>query len=171
MGPPQVNIFCEAEAINYLRQCGYNVKNVVSYDLETIVVQADVDGAQKIPHYGKALLNTLYGCPNRYLGNSNKYYIAVGPDIDPYNLRDVLWAVNTRSQPVSDSIVIEKGLSAWGDPSGMRGPLGWKTYGEQMLIDALIKVPERMNEYEPRSDPVNWEKDAIRRMKEKIENS
>ena len=39
-----------------------------------------------------------------------------------------------------------------------------------MLIDALIKVPERMLEYEPRSDPANWEKEAIKRMKEKIEN-
>jgi 4-hydroxy-3-polyprenylbenzoate decarboxylase len=164
-----VNLFCEAEAINYLRQSGYHIKNVVSYDLETIVVQTDVDGAEKIPHYGKAVLSTLYGCANRYLGSCNKYYIAVGPDIDPYNLRDVLWAMNTRSQPVSDSIVIKNGLAAWGDPSAGRGPLGWKAYGEQMLIDALIKVPERMSEYEPRSDPASWEKEAIQRMKDKIE--
>ena len=44
---------------------------------------------------------------------------------------------------VTDSIVIQDGLCAWGDPSGLPGPLGWRTYGQQVLIDALIKVPER----------------------------
>jgi len=161
-------LFFEAEAMNYLRQNDYNVKEVVSYDLETIVVQADVDGAEKIPHYGKTLLTALYSCPNRYLGNSNKYYIAVGPDINPYDLRDVIWAIGTRSQPLTDSIRIEKGLCAWGDPSGLPGPLGWKTYGEQMLIDALIKVPERAQVWAPRCEPASWEKKAIQQMREKL---
>lgn len=158
----------EVEAINYLRQCGYNVKDVVSYDCEVIVVQSNVDGIEKVPHYGKALLSALYGCPHGYLGSTNKYYIAVGPDINPYDLRDVIWAIGTRSQPASDSIMIEKGLCAWGDPSGMVGPMGMKAYGEQMLIDALIKVPERSTEWMPRSEPVSWEKKEIERMKEKM---
>jgi 3-polyprenyl-4-hydroxybenzoate decarboxylase len=162
------NLFFEAETINYLRQNEYNVKDVVSYDLETIVVQTDVDGAEKSPHYGKTVLMALYACPHRYIGNSNKFYIAVGPDINPYDLRDVIWALGTRCQPVSDSIIIEKGLCAWGDPSGLPGPLGWRAYGEQVLFDALIKVPERRTEWDPRTDPVSWEKDAIQRIKRKL---
>ena len=168
---PLANLVFEAEAIIYLRGNGYAVKDVVSYDMETIVIQTEIDGLQKQPWYGKTVLQAFYACPNRYLGNSNKYYICVGPDIDPYDLRDVLWAVNMRAQPVSDSIIIEKGLAAWGDPSALPGPLGWKTYGEQILIDALIKVPERYNYFEPRSEPKEWELKEIQRIKEKLEES
>ncbi len=163
------NMFFEAETLNYLRQNDYDVLDIVSYDLETIVVQSAIDGAEKFPHYGKTLLTALYACPHRYLGNSNKFYIVVGPDINPYDLRDVIWALGTRCQPVSDSIVIEKGLCAWGDPSGLPGPMGWRAYGEQMMFDALIKVPERRTEWDPRTDPVSWEKKAVQRIREKLE--
>ena len=163
------DLFFECEALSYLRANGYKVKDIVSYDLETIVVQTEVDGLQKPPHYGKQLLTAVYACPHGYLGNGSKYYIAVGPDIDPYNLRDVIWALGTRAQPVRDSIIIKDGLCAWGDPSGIPGPLGWRAYGQQVLIDALIKVPEHRTEWEPRSEPRQWELDAIERIKRKVE--
>jgi len=163
-----IEVECEAEAINHLRQSGYNVKDVVSYDMTTVVVQADVDGLQKGPHYGKALLNCLYSCPNTYVGNRAKFFIVVGPDINPYDLRDVLWALNTRVQLISDSIFIEKGCAAWGDVSGRLAEHGWPAYGEQVLIDGLIKVPERGYEYPPRTDPVSWEREAIEQMKRKL---
>lgn len=162
------DLFFEVEALNYLRDNDYPVKDVVSYDLETIIVQSEIDGQQKPPHFGKQLLNALYACPHGYIGNGSKYYIAVGPDIDPYNLRDVIWALGTRAQPVSDSIVITEGLCAWGDPSGLPGPLGWRAYGQQILIDALIKVPERRTEWEPRTEPRSWETAAIQRIKERL---
>ena len=162
------DVLFEVEALNYLWANDYKVKDIVSYDLETIVVQTTVDGMQKPPHYGKQLLNAVYACPHGYLGNGSKYYIAVGPDIDPYNLRDVIWALGTRAQPVSDTIVIKEGLCAWGDPSGLPGPLGWRAYGQQVLIDALIKVPERRTYWEPRTEPRSWEEKAIERMKEKL---
>ncbi len=164
------DLFFEAEALNYLRANDYAVKDIVSYDLETIVVQTSIDGRDKPPHYGKQLLTAVYACPHGYLGNGSKYYICVGPDIDPYNLRDVLWALGTRAQPVTDSIVIQDGLCAWGDPSGLPGPLGWRTYGQQVLIDALIKVPERRVEWEPRTEPREWEMEAINRIRAKIKN-
>ena len=162
------NLVIEADAINYLRQSGYAVKDVVNYDTETIVVQSAIDGAEKRPYYGKTLLMATYACPNGYIGIVNKYYIAVGPDINPNDPRDVIWAMNNRSQPVSDSVMIKEGLASWGDPTGKPGPLGWKGYGEQMFIDALIKVPERFSEFAPRTDPVSWELEAIKRMKEKL---
>ncbi len=163
------DIFFEAEALNYLRANDYKVKDVVSYDLETIIVQCEVDGQEKSPHYGKQVLSAIYACPHGYIGNGSKYYIVVGPDIDPYNLRDVMWALGTRAQPVTDTIVIQDGLCAWGDPSGLPGPLGWRAYGQQVLIDALIKVPERRTEWEPRTEPRRWELEAIERIKAKME--
>lgn len=165
------DLFFECEAINYLRANGYKVKDVVSYDLETIIVQTSVDGLEKSPHYGKQLLTAVYACPHGYIGNGSKYYIAVGPDIDPYNLRDVIWALGTRAQPVRDSIVIQDGLCAWGDPSGIAGPLGWRAYGQQVMIDALIKVPEHRTEWEPRTEPRRWEQEAIERIRSKVERS
>lgn len=71
--------------------------------------------------------------------------------------------------PVSDSIMIEKGLCMWGDPGGWPDALGWKAFGEQIRIDATIKVPERYDSWPPRTDPVEWEKAAIGRMKGKVE--
>lgn len=163
------DLFFEAEALNYMRDNDYKIKDIVSYDLETIVVQTEKDGAQKTPHWGKQVLNAIYACPHGYIGNGSKYYIVVGPDIDPYNLRDVMWALGTRVQPARDTIMIKEGLCAWGDPSGIPGPLGWRAYGQQVLIDALIKVPEHRTEWEPRTEPRNWEMDAIERIRRKVE--
>ena len=156
----------EAEAINYLRQSGYNVKDVVANDMATIVAQPRIDGIQKFPRYGQPVLHALYGCPNGYIGNSSKFYIVVGPDINPYDLRDVFWALNTRVQPVSDTVVIERGGGM--DPSCTRGPGGRPMFGEQVLIDALIKVPERVSQYPQRTNPVSAELKAIERMKKKL---
>ena len=111
----------------------------------------------------------LHGNPGYHIGPPTKYLIVVGPDINPYDFSDVMWALGTRTQPVSDSIVIEKGLSGWGDPAGIPGPMGVKAYGEQVMIDALIKVPERYETWPPRAEPVEWEQEAIKRMKERYE--
>lgn len=162
---------CEAEAINYLRDCGHNVRDIVAYDMGLIVIQADRDGLEKpMMHYGKVLASALYGCPNGFIGNTNKYYVVVGPDINPYDLRDVVWAINTRSEPVSDSILIEKGSCPWADPSGTPSPANRnrRTFGEQMFIDALIKVPERYEAFPPRTEPLAWEKAEIERIRKKI---
>lgn len=161
----------EAPAINFLRGTGYKVRDVVISHggREVVVVQLEVDGALKpYPHYGKEVLMAFHGNPGGSIGRLTKYLIVVGPDINPYDLNDVMWAMATRSMPVSDSIVIEKGLGEWGDPSAATGPLGWKTYGEQVMIDALIKVPERYDKYPPRSEPLEWEKEAVERIKEKL---
>jgi len=164
---------CEADTINYLRRCGFKVKDVYMPDntsREVVIVQLEVDGAMKpFPHYGKTVAMALHTNPNGYMGPQCKYTIVVGPDIDPYDYHDVMWALGSRTMPVSDSIVIEKGLAQWGDPGATRGPLGWKCYGEQILIDALIKVPERYDTWPTRSEPTEWEKEAIRRIKERLD--
>jgi hypothetical protein len=72
--------------------------------------------------------------------------------------------------PVSDAITIEKGLAGWGDPGAMPGPMGWKTYGEQIMIDGLIKVPERYNSFVPRAEPLEWEVRAVSEISDRIKN-
>ena len=164
-------VHSEADAINFLRGLGFKVKDVVTVDrsIEIIIVQLEVDGAEKpYPHYGKQVAMALHGNPSRLLGVPTKYIIVVGPDIDPYDLHDVMWAIGTRTMPVSDSIVIEKGLALWADPGATPGTLGWKTYGEQVMIDALIKVPERYDTFPPRCDPADWSREAIERIRKKV---
>ncbi|MBI2316346.1 MAG: UbiD family decarboxylase [Betaproteobacteria bacterium] len=162
----------EAEAINHLRGLGFMVKDVVMVGggREVAVVQMGVDGADKpYPHYGKQALMALHGSPGNAIGIPTKYLIAVGPDINPYDFQDVMWALGTRTQPVSDTIVIGEGLAQWGDPDARPGPMGRKSYGQQVMIDALIKVPERHSEFPPRSEPGEWETQAINQMRERIE--
>jgi len=158
----------ELDAIQQLRDVGFKVKDVVipTGGRMVAIVQLEVDGSDKFPHYGKTVGMALRGY--RIVGQALKYTIIVGPDIDPYDFKDVMWALATRTMPVSDSIMIEKGLATWGDPGGFPGPLGWKSYGEQMIIDALIKVPERYETYAPRSEPTQWEREAIKRIEEKL---
>lgn len=161
----------EADAINYLRHIGFKVKDIVCLDLgrEVVVVQLEIDGAAKpCPWYGKQAAMALWSNTGTYLGPPSKYIIVVGPDIDPYDFKDVMWAMGTRTMPVSDSIMIEKGRCQWGDPGGVPGALGWRAYGEQMIIDSTVKIPERHNTFPPRSEPADWERQAIERMREKL---
>lgn len=162
----------EADTINYLRRLGFKVKDAVVTSAErgVQVIQMEVDGADK-PRAGYGLLAAMALLSRIRPQATPKYTIVVGPDIDPYDLTDVMWALATRSMPVSDSILIEKGTPSELDPgsyalSGTQRYYG--TMNEHILIDALIKVPERYEEYPPRSDPAEWEKEAIERIKKKL---
>ncbi len=159
---------CEPVAINFLRSLGFLVRDVVMVGggREVAVVQLEVDGEDKpMPYYGKQVLMALHGNPGFSIGPPTKYLIAVGPDINPYDFNDVMWALGTRSGPVSDAITIEKGVCGWGDPTGLADHLGYKTYGEQIMIDGTIKVPERYESFPPRAEPLDWEIDAISKIR------
>jgi 3-polyprenyl-4-hydroxybenzoate decarboxylase len=162
---------CEVPAIMYLRDLGYKIKDIVQIGAgrEVVVVQTEVDGVDKpFPHYGKRILMALSGNPGEKVGPIQKIIIVVGPDINPYDMNDVMWAVGTRTRPVDDTIVIEKGLCTWGDPEGIPDDLGWKAWGQQWRIDALIKVPERHTSFPPRGEPGEWEPGAIAAMAKKL---
>lgn len=51
-----------------------------------------------------------------YMG---RYVVVVDDDINPYDIRDVMWAVATRSDPERDIIVIENSLGSHADPLSM----------------------------------------------------
>lgn len=159
----------EASAMIYMRRTGFKVKDVVatSYDNQVNIIQLEVDGLEKSAHYGKQAGMAYAACPT--FDAPPKYIIVVGPDIDPYDLTDVMWALGTRSMPISDSVANAKAVAI--PDAGVFADLSkiealWS--GEQVIIDALIKMPERYKVYPPRSEPVEWEKEAIEQMRRKI---
>jgi 3-polyprenyl-4-hydroxybenzoate decarboxylase len=135
---------------------GYKVKDVVMRPWVT-VVQLDVDGRDKPrPGYGEEIGRVVM----------SKYTIVVGPDINPYDLEEVFWAVGMRA-----------GRSAWRDfPTPPPGARPLPRYGMYtrltadmgfLAIDATIPVPERFDTFPPRTEPPAWENEAIERMREK----
>ncbi len=137
----------EGEVLVDLQQKIPQVKDVVATPNMTYIVQLSVDGADK-PHaeFGKYVLHAVWGAQGRW-GRVAKFIVVVGPDVDPYDLSSVEWAIQTRVQPYSDSIINRSGQAMILDPSAPKGPHGFGITSEQMGIDATIKVPERFDDY------------------------
>ncbi len=137
----------EGEVLADLQQKIPEVKDVVVTENMTYIVQLSVDGADKPhPYFGKYVLNAVWGAQGRW-GRVAKIVIVVGPDVDPYDLTSVEWAIQTRVQPYSDTIINRSAQAMILDPSAPKGPHGFAVKSEQMGIDALIKVPERFDDY------------------------
>jgi 3-polyprenyl-4-hydroxybenzoate decarboxylase len=161
----------EADYINLLRQAGFKVKDVVlnSYDGMVNVIQLAVDGAQKTSaHYGKLAGMTMLASLNT--DTPPKYIYIVGPDIDPYDWNDVMWAVGTRTAALTDFVMVEKGRSFPDAGSLLQKTMlgAMSAGGEQVVIDATIKIPERWEKFPPRSDPSAWERQAVERIRQKL---
>jgi UbiD family decarboxylase len=137
----------EGEVLADLQRKIPEVKDVVVTPNMTYVVQLSVDGANKPhPYFGKFVLHAVWGAQGRW-GRVAKIVIVVGPDVDPYDLDSVEWAIQTRVQPVSDTILNHSAQAMVLDPSAPKGPHGFGVKSEQIGIDATIKVPERFDDY------------------------
>jgi 3-polyprenyl-4-hydroxybenzoate decarboxylase len=158
----------ETEAINYLQGLGYKVKDVaLPVGPMVAIIQLDVDAAAKpYPHYGKKVGMALsaYG-----VHIASSYIIVVGPDIDPHDAHDVMWAMGMLTSPISDAIAMKEG------PPGIASMLGVgrvvnkpQISAEQVIIDATVPVPERYTGWQPRSDPPTWEREAIESIRKKL---
>ncbi|MEE4185434.1 MAG: UbiD family decarboxylase domain-containing protein [Gammaproteobacteria bacterium] len=145
----------EGELLADLQRKIPEVRDVVVTPNLTYVVQLSVDGARK-PHaeFGKYVLHAVWGASGRW-GRTAKWVIVVGPDVNPYDLGSVEWALQTRVQPYSDTIINKAGQAMVLDPSCPKGDQGFAVVGEQIGIDATIKVPERFTDYAPvsQADP------------------
>jgi 3-polyprenyl-4-hydroxybenzoate decarboxylase len=150
-----------ADAVNSLRKAGFKVKDVVNYSQWMAVIQLEVDGKDKPrPGYGEEVGRAV----------AAKYTIVVGPDIDPHNPAEVMWAVGMRA-----------GRAQWRDyPPPPPGAPEIPRYGifsaltQDMgfqVIDATIPVPERFDTFPPRTEPPAWVESAVRRMKEYLSRS
>jgi 4-hydroxy-3-polyprenylbenzoate decarboxylase len=123
------------------------VQDVVVTPNMSYIVQLSVDGdAKPHPEFGKYVLHAVWGASGRW-GRTAKHVVVVGPDVNPYDLQSVEWAVATRVQPYSDTIINQSGQAFLWDPSAPKGPQAFPPSSEQMGIDATIKVPERFQEY------------------------
>ena len=137
------------------------VKDVAVTPNMTYVVQLSVDGPQKPhPEFGKYVLHAVWGAAGRW-GRTAKLVIVVGPDVDPYDMDSVEWAMQTRWQPVTDSIMNAAGQAFVLDPSCEKSPQFGAFRSEQMGIDATIKIPERFTEYPEVSNAVPAELEAM----------
>lgn len=137
----------EGEVLSDLQRKIPEVKDIVVTPSMMYIVQLTVDGAQKPhPEFGKYILHAVWGASGRW-ARTAKVVVVVGPDIDPYDLNSVEWAIMTRVQPVSDTVMNPAGQAFVDDPSAPITPAGFPAVSEQMGIDATIKVPERFSEY------------------------
>lgn len=137
----------EGEVLSDLRRKIPEVHDVAVTPNMTYIVQLSVDGPGKPhPEFGKYVLHAVWGSAGRW-GRTAKLVIVVGPDVDPYDLEQVEWAIQTRWQPVKDSIINPAGQAMVLDPSCEKSPQFGAFRSEQMGIDATIKIPERFTEY------------------------
>jgi 3-polyprenyl-4-hydroxybenzoate decarboxylase len=137
----------EGELLADLQRKIPEVKDAVVTPNMTYVIQLSVDGANKPhPEFGKYVLHAVWGAAGRW-PRTAKVLVVVGPDVNPYDLEAVEWAIQTRVQPVSDIIMNKAGQAFVLDPSAPKGPQGFPTSSEQMGIDATIKIPERFSDY------------------------
>jgi len=137
----------EGEVLSDLQRKIPEVKDIVVTPSMLYIVQLSVDGASK-PHaeFGKYVIQSVWGASGRW-ARTAKIVVVVGPDVDPYDLASVEWAIMTRVQPVSDTVMNPHGQAFVDDPSAPITPAGFPAVSEQMGIDATIKVPERFDEY------------------------
>jgi 4-hydroxy-3-polyprenylbenzoate decarboxylase len=157
----------EGEVLADLQRKIPEVRDVVVTPNMTYIVQLSVDGAQKPhPHFGKYVLHAVWGAQGRW-GRVAKIVIVVGPDVDPYDLTSVEWAIQTRVQPYSDTIINKSAQAMILDPSAPKSAHGFALTSEQIGFDALIKVPERFDDYAEvsQADP-----DKVRKIAEKMKD-
>jgi UbiD family decarboxylase len=143
----------ETEVLSDLQRKIPEVKDVVVTPNMTYIVQLSVDGARK-PHaeFGKYVLHAVWGSAGRW-GRTAKFVYVVGPDVDPYDMDSIEWAVATRVQPATDTIINESAQAFILDPSAPKGHHGFPVTGSQIGIDATMKVPERFESYQEVSIP------------------
>jgi 4-hydroxy-3-polyprenylbenzoate decarboxylase len=137
----------EGEVLSDLQRKIPEVQDIVVTPSMLYIIQLSVDGARK-PHaeFGKYVIHAVWGASGRW-ARTAKIVVVVGPDVDPYDLASVEWAIMTRVQPVSDTVMNPHGQAFVDDPSAPMTPAGFPAVSEQMGIDATIKVPERFDEY------------------------
>lgn len=152
----------EGELLGDLRRKIPEVNDVVVTPNMTYIVQLNVDGENKPhPEFGKYVLHAVWGAAGRW-ARTAKLVIVVGPDVDPYDRNQIEWAIMTRVQPYSDTIINKSAQAFVLDISPAKTGQGGAAYSEQMGIDATIKIPERHTEYPEVSNATPDQLAAIR---------
>jgi 4-hydroxy-3-polyprenylbenzoate decarboxylase len=93
---------------------------------------------QRYPGHAAQIAHLAAMCGTVAYGG--RYVIVVDDDIDIYDLRDVLWAVLTRSDPAQDIDIIHR---AWSSPLDPMVPPAAVPFNSRGLIDATIPWERR----------------------------
>ena len=92
---------------------------------------------QMRPHYVGHSRNAARALISSSVGRYAKYVIVVDPDIDPFDLGQVWWALTTRTQGSRDIEVIRFATTSRSDPSV---PRDQAEYGDKVIIDATKRM-------------------------------
>jgi UbiD family decarboxylase len=160
----------ECELLAELKTKFTQVKDVVVHPPTRsifYVIQVSTDIDKPYVDFGKSIIHAVWGSTSRF-ARMAKYVIVVGPDVDPYNLEKVIWAMSFRAQPISDSLLNNSGPAHIMDPSAPLGPQGTRLRSEQMGIDATTKVPERFLKYPRVAEPLIERPKTIEKIRKKI---
>jgi 4-hydroxy-3-polyprenylbenzoate decarboxylase len=76
---------------------------------------------------------------------AGRWSVVVDEDIDPADIQEVLWAMSTRVDPVSDIEFIDK---AWSTPLDPMIPEDEETFNSRAIVDATIPY-DRLDEFPP----------------------
>jgi 4-hydroxy-3-polyprenylbenzoate decarboxylase len=98
---------------------------------------------QRYPGHSRNVLHVACSCQGgAYAG---KWTVVVDEDIDAGDLDQVLWAMSTRFDPVTDVDIVQKAWASKRDPLYLQG-----NFNNRILIDACIPYDKKLkNEFPP----------------------
>jgi len=92
---------------------------------------------QRYPGHARQVLHVASSCAGG--AYNGKWTVVVDDDIDPSDLDQVLWAMSTRFDPVTDIDVIQKAWSSGRDPMFLPG-----NFNNRILIDACVPYDRKL---------------------------
>lgn len=97
---------------------------------------------QRYPGHAHQVLHVASSCQGG--AYNGKWTVVVDEDIDPSDLDQVIWAMSTRFDPVTDIDIIQKAWSSHRDPMVLPGNLN-----NRILIDACIPYERKVGDKFP----------------------
>ena len=92
---------------------------------------------QRYPGHARQVLHVASSCAGG--AYNGKWTVVVDDDIDPSDLDQVLWAMSTRFDPVTDIDIIQKAWSSGRDPMFLPG-----NFNNRILIDACMPYDRKL---------------------------
>ncbi|MBI2918969.1 MAG: UbiD family decarboxylase [Chloroflexi bacterium] len=96
-------------------------------------------------------------------GGGGRYVIVVDDDIDPTNVRDVLWALATRSDPEKGIEIVRRVLTTGLDPM-MRRPVSREAYYKTQAVIEACKPFEWMHDF---AEPISYSPELLERVQKR----
>lgn len=151
-----------AMLLNELTQAG--VPDVKGVWMSEVGQQQFITVSIKQRYAGHARQAALLTSQMKRASYMNRYVVVVDEDIDPTDIDDVMWAISTRTDPVSSIDIVRRSRSSSVDPM-IRKP-SEALFNSRAIIDAC-KPFEWINEF-PKS--IEFSPEVVGRMKGKFKS-